>query len=127
MFTLIIDLMQNNYDYPLGSDTSDAPWNYEPQPLHEIEVTVSITMSKTVKVLVDDYKVEKMQDEDGSYYDYIDYSECDIKSAVEDQICLPNESAIYVEKYASKAGCITVPEIKDLSSWNVDEFEVVRE
>ena len=35
----------NNYDYPLGSDTKDAPWNQEKLPEKEIEVTISVTLS----------------------------------------------------------------------------------
>lgn len=45
----------NNYDYPLGADTKDAPWNQVDNPEREIEVTVSVTLSKTVKIKVSDY------------------------------------------------------------------------
>ena len=45
----------NNYSYPIGSDTPDAPWNQiDPEP-QEVEVTISMTISKTVKVKVTDY------------------------------------------------------------------------
>lgn len=80
----------NNYDYPIGSDTSDAPWNQvDPEP-RKIEVTVSITLSKTVEVEVSDYTTEEEVDEEGNHNIYYDYSNCDLEQAVRDQITLPN-------------------------------------
>ena len=37
----------NTYDYPLGADNSDAPWN-EQTKLTPVDVTVSFTMSKNI-------------------------------------------------------------------------------
>lgn len=92
-------------NYPAGAENDpNAPYNQiDPEPI-EIEVTVSITLSKTVKVYVDDYIEEAPEvDEDGRYYKgNIDFSNCDLKSAVKNQVLLPNE--------------------KD---WNVDDFEVM--
>ena len=83
----------NNWDYPLGADNEDAPWNEKSVTPKPVEVTISMSISKTVKVYVDDYTVDK--------YGY-DFSDCDIKQAVIDQIKLP-----------------------DIKDWNLDEFEVV--
>ena len=44
--------MYDNYNYPLGADNPDAPWNQKENPEREIEVTVSVTLSKTIKVTV---------------------------------------------------------------------------
>ena len=96
----------DNYNYPMGADTANAPWNQvDPEPI-EVEVTVSITLSKTVKIYVDDYIQEAPEvDEDGHYYQGdIDLSNCDLKSAVKNQITLPN-----------------------MEGWNVDDFEVILE
>lgn len=98
----------DNYNYPMGADIADAPWNQgDPEPI-EVEVTVSITLSKTVKIYVDDYIQEAPEvDEDGHYYSGdIDFSECNLSRAVEEQIALPNEK---------------------VEGWNVDDFEVVLE
>lgn len=82
----------NNYDYPMGADTPDAPWNQvDPEP-KKIEVTVSITLSKTVEVEVDDYIAEEVSDEDGYHGVVYDYSECDLEQAVRDQVTLPNST-----------------------------------
>lgn len=80
----------NNYDYPMGADTPNAPWNQvDPEP-RKIEVTVSITLSKTVEVEVTDYTAEEDYDEDGNHNIYYDYSNCNLEQAVRDQITLPN-------------------------------------
>ena len=80
----------NNYDYPMGADIPDAPWNQvDPEP-RKIEVTVSITLSKTVEVEVTDYTAEEDYDGDGYHGISYDYSECDLEQAVRDQVTLPN-------------------------------------
>ena len=95
----------NNYDYPMGADTPDAPWNQvEPEP-RKIEVTVSITLSKTVEVEVTDYTAEEDYDEDGYNGINYDYSECDLEQAVRDQVTLPNS-------------------VGEFNDWVEDDFEV---
>lgn len=99
--------MYDNYNYPLGTDNEDAPWNQKDNPEREVEVTISVTLSKTVKIKVPDYKIiDSGKDEDGEYFEDIDYSNCDLKRAVKEQVKLPQD--IY-------------------KSWSVDDFEVVSE
>ena len=108
----------NNYDYPMGADTKDAPWNQADNPEREIEVTVSVTLSKTVKIKVSDYEIsDSGKDEDGEYFEDIDYSICDLKGAVEEQVILPQSAYMYVK------GNSKVQE--DLSNWYVDDLEVL--
>lgn len=109
----------NNYDYPLGADNKYAPWNEVETPEKEIEVGVSFTLSKTVKVRVSDYIIESGTDEEGEHFEDIDYSDCDLKKAVEEQITLPQN----VYKHM-------LPQTKlyeDLKGWSVDDFEVILE
>ena len=117
----------NNYDYPLGSDTKNAPWNEEELPEREIEVTISVTLSKTVKIKVSDYTITNSgKDEDGDYFEDVDYSNCNLREAVEEQIYLPQEAGQLIEDFAvgtAKAKNIA----EDLSNWNVDEMEVILE
>ena len=107
----------DNYNYPMGADTKDAPWNQVDNPEREIEVTVSVTLSKTVKIKVSDYEItDSGKDEDGEYFEDIDYSNCDLKDAVEEQIALPQNAYIYVKSN---------PKVhEDLSNWCVDDLEV---
>lgn len=99
----------DNYNYPMGADTDNAPWNQIDSEPVEVEVTVSITLSKTVKVYVDDY-TQEAPEFDGEVYcaGSIDFSDCDLHKAVKEQVTLPNE-------------------IEEFKDWNVDDFEVVLE
>ena len=108
----------DNYNYPMGADTKDAPWNQVDNPEREIDVTVSVTLSKTVKIKVSDYEItDSGKDEDGEYFEDIDCSNCDLKSAVEEQIVLPQTAHIYVKSN---------PKVhEDLSNWCVDDLEVI--
>ena len=108
----------DNYNYPMGADTKDAPWNQVDNPEREIDVTVSVTLSKTVKIKVSDYEItDSGKDEDGEYFEDIDYSNCDLKSAVEEQIVLPQSAHMYVKSN---------PKVReDLSNWCVDDLEVI--
>ena len=109
--------MYDNYNYPLGADNPDAPWNQKENPEREIEVTVSVTLSKTIKVKVSDYDIiNSGKDEDGEYFEEVDYSNCDLKSAVEEQIVLPQTAHMYVKSN---------PKVhENLSNWCVDDLEV---
>lgn len=114
----------DNYNYPTGADTKDAPWNQVDNPEREIEVTVSVTLSKTVKIKVSDYTItDSGKDEDGDYFEEVDYSDCDLKEAVEEQIYLPQEAGQLIENLATETAKAKM--VKDLSNWNVDEMEVV--
>lgn len=114
----------NSYDYPLGSDTSDAPWNQIDNPEREIEVLVSVTLSKTFKVKVSDYTIiDSGKDEDGNYFEDIDYSECDLKSTVEEQVVLPHKAWDYISPKSKRE----VNAILDLKGWDVDDFEAIVE
>ena len=72
----------SNYPPMSQSDWDRAPWNEVELPPKEVEVTVSVTISKTMKVPVGDYII----DEEGE----ADFSNCDLKKAVEENIKLPN-------------------------------------
>ena len=108
----------DNYNYPMSADTKDAPWNQVDNPKREIDVIVSVTLSKTVKIKVSDYEItDSGRDDDGEYFEDIDYSNCDLKGAVEEQIILPQSAHMYVKSN---------PKVhEDLSNWCVDDFEVI--
>lgn len=117
--------IQDNFNYPVGADNDRAPWNQVDNPEREVEVTVSITLSKTVKIKVSDYEVvDSGKDEDGEYFEDIDYSGCDLKKAVENQIYLPQDaSAVLRDLYMAKSEELA----DDFSGWEVDDFEVILE
>lgn len=113
-------MIESGY-YPPGAEHDpNAPWNQKKLPEKEIEVTVSVALSKTVKIKVSDYTITDFgKDEDGEYFEDIDYSDCDLKKAVEEQITLPQNACVHM-----------LPQTKlyeDLAGWNVDDFEVILE
>ena len=102
--------------YPAGAEHDpNAPWNQEDIPEREVEVTVSVTLSKTLKIEVSDYTVDSENN--------VDYSDCNLREAVENQIILPQEAYKYVNPYTFNKH----ETIEDLSNWDVDDFEVILE
>lgn len=95
---------------PAGADVSWAPWNEPEIEYKEVEVTISLTISKTTKITVPD--IEKLDDSI-------------LKEAVKEQIVLPHE--IEVIKAISNESALDKRVIEDLSNWVVDDFEVVEE
>lgn len=98
-----------NVDYPLGAKYDPkAPWNQKENPEVEIEVCVSVTYHKTFKIKVNDYIItEEGKDEDGDYFCSRDFSNCNLVSAVQNQVDLSN--------------------ISERNGWTEDEFEVILE
>ena len=113
----------SNYPTMSQSEWDNAPWNEVDPPEKEIEVTISVTLSKTVKISVNDYTVtDSGKDEDGEHFECISYDDCDLKKAVENQISLPQDAGLLLNF------CDGPEEwIRDLSDWNVDDFEVILE
>lgn len=115
-------MIESGY-YPPGAEHDpNAPWNQKELPEKEIEVTVSVTLSKTVKIKVSDYTITDFgKDEDGEYFEDIDYSDCDLKKAVEEQIILPHKAykTIMANTERSKKA------YEDLKGWDVDDYEIV--
>lgn len=113
---------------------SDAPWNEKQYPKEEIEVTVSITLSKTLKLKVDDYKVNTEEDEDGKYLDF-NFSKCDLYKALDDQVVLPYNLASYTKEIFNhdlELKAVGMPlylkqAIEDCSNWILDDMSVVKE
>ena len=131
----------DNYNYPEGSDNSLAPWNQEKQDSELIEVTISQTFSKQLKIEVDDYETVKDADEDGVYF-WNDYSGCNLKECVEKQCYTINDILEKVQNLHEefKELIFNNPnpinfsnfsdELKRLAEackdWNEDEMEVVQ-
>lgn len=117
-------LPNSNYPCMGQSDWDNAPWSEStPKPV-DVEVTISMTLSKTVKISVDDYSKEV--DEDGNRY--YDFSSCDLYKAVKDQVTLPNEAYSKLHHTIDKAKDYQAHcDVEDLKGWYTDDFEVVLE
>lgn len=81
--------------------------------INNVDVLVSITLSKRVKITTPNR----------------DLTEKDLEDLVTNQIILPQDASTYVEGYAYEAGYTQSPikEAEDLRGWNIDEFTVIPE
>lgn len=111
--------------YPMGAQYDpNAPYNKNGLPEKEIEVLVSVTLSKTVKIKVSDYTIKDSgKDEDGDYFETLDFSDSNLKEAVENQMVLPQEA----HKWVTPFTLVDANAKRDLENWNIDEFEVILE
>ena len=80
----------SNYPPMSQSEYDRAPWSEKEYPPKDVEVTVSITVSRTMKVPVTDYII----DDEG-----IDFSKCDLNKAVEDSGHLLNFKDWHVDDF----------------------------
>ena len=138
--------MYDNYNYPIGADTPDAPWNQsDPEPI-EVEVTISQSLSRSTTIEVHDYTIKEWEDteyikEEGisrtrKGIDY-DFSDSDLKEAYEIQEYTIPELLEYLKSYLINdiAQCVEGSSRKKLlqcilkgcEGWNVDETEVIQE
>ena len=59
--------MYDNYNYPPGADTPDAPWNEVEIPEREFDVTISMSLSRTVQCYTNKY-IPEVDEENGHLY-----------------------------------------------------------
>lgn len=110
----------SNYPRMNDYDWDSAPFNEHDNIEREIEVEVTLTLKKTVKIKVDDYISNGYEkDEDGNCFDDIDYSSCNIEKAVDEQIVLPQDA----KKYISANTDMGKKAYKDLSDWELLDID----
>lgn len=128
--------MYDNYNYPAGADNEQAPWNQEPVPEREFEVTVSQTLSRTVKIKTDDYvHVVTNERHNGIHEDYADTTDTDWKAAYQNADFkiqdLLLELKSYVQSDLAMSGTHTSKGkyLKSLlaacEGWIEDDYEVI--
>lgn len=96
-------------------DSVNAPWNETEPDTEEVEVTVSITLSKSMRIAKSDYQ--------------------SLEDSVEEQCYLPNNLAIVIERLFNEdldLKAAGMPKylkeaIEDCKDWDIDEFEVIEE
>ncbi len=110
---------------PIGAENnSSAPYNEKELKEREIDVLISLTISKSVKIKVSDYSiVDSGNDGDNSYFEDIDYSECDLNNVVHQQVILPQDACkhfIINTKAGKKA-------FDDSQNWIVNDLTIIKE
>ena len=133
--------MKESGYYPPGAEfDSQAPWNYkEPKPMN-FYMSVSQSLSKSVKVLTSDYEpvVEKeMDDTGGYYYETQDTSNTDWKAVYENNrhetpmklIEILKEMLIMYKEHGLIFGSPAYTEhlIEECDNWTDDETEFIGE
>ena len=111
----------DNYNYPMGADTSNAPWNQRDlEPVH-VEVQVTIVLTKTMEIPVTDYTVESRgTNEDGlTVPDQYIFDDCDFERALNDNVTLPHRLADLVDK-----GKVSKRDIEDCKDWELETIEI---
>lgn len=67
--------MYDNYNYPAGADTPDAPWNQQEPTEKVFDLEVGYILTKTAQVSSVDYEGGYIDyDEDGAYEEPCDYT-----------------------------------------------------
>ena len=127
--------MYNNYDYPVGADNENAPWNQHDVPEQDFEISICQVLSKDVTVTTDNYiPVEEYEPQNGIHDMYPDTSDTDWKEVYcEDHFTplqLINLFKRYLEDELSHKGAVSkAPSylkhlISECSDWNDDELEI---
>lgn len=122
--------MKESGYYPPGAEFDpSAPYNQTDPTPKEVEVTVSITLSKTMRVFTTDYMVyDYGKDEDGNPDTEVDFSECNLEAEVKEQHYLPDEAGDILGELNNIGHIDNLKsKIRDLSGWTVDDFAVIME
>lgn len=88
----------------------------------QLSVTISMCISKTVDIWVDDYDVKITGiDEDNFPIEVIDISTCNLTKTVEEQVLLPNKAYSQLDVYDS----LSADNYDALKDWQVDDLIIV--
>ena len=114
--------MYNNWDYPAGADTPDAPWNEVDPPEKAFDVAVSCSLSKDIEVTSDNYDETGFNGASSLNEPWAEYT--DNEYTVEQIIDFAKQCAQYMlsnkdYKVKSKYGLRKM--IDSCTGWNIDE------
>lgn len=107
--------MSSNGNYPAGADVPWAPWNQPSIEDIEVEVTVSLTISKTLKIHIPGIDGKPLP-----------ITDAELKDAVINQKWLPHELS-NIGDLILKDSPTQKSIIEDWENWNEDDFEVILE
>lgn len=136
--------MYDNYNYPVGADGSDAPYNQsDPEPV-EVNVCISQTLHKSTTISTTDYVAEECEDcerdDDGEFVTTggvsYNFSDSDLLNAYKnDSWTIPEllyELKDYIKQDLNR-GCSESKKawlermMKACEGWELDEEEVIKE
>lgn len=107
------------------SEKDNTPWNEVVNPPRKVDVTVTMTISKTFTVETTEYTMEKDINEDGNVGVIYKYADGALERAVDEQVTLPNQAydelhhAVFLtEDYQARDS------MEDLNGWHTESLEV---
>lgn len=89
----------------------------------EIEVTVSMTLSKTITIPTNDLEVEEFHRGNSGSEDTTIFTQKSLEDSVRTYTVTPDQAYQYVPSRSKKEKAIQ----EDLEDWNIDEFVVIQE
>lgn len=133
--------MKNKDYYPAGlsEDSPDTPWNPDKRlPLKEFEITVSQTLSKTITVETDDYRIqvtkepengiyERITDTSDTAWDEVFYAEHHTPDQLMKIFARYLEDILMKKDTMPKSPSFLMKLIGECQDWIEDETEFVRE
>ena len=137
--------MYDNYNFPAGADTPNAPWNKPAVPERDFNVTCSQSLSKTVAITTNNYipgasGVDYEPDGEGGYYASSLHDEDDTSNTNWSDEYLDNDyhtplqliqlfGQFLKERYARgvvfKSPYFTEHLIEECEGWQEDETEFI--
>ncbi len=127
----------DNYNYPMGADTPDAPWNQsDPDPVTQ-SIEYSCVMRRIDDVKTTDYVPGWTEKEwDGETYVAVhedaDFSDTDWLGEYKDQHCTPSQLIDILRETAKKLAVGKMPKkhanfwqsvIDECENWEIDDEE----
>lgn len=126
--------MYDNYNYPMGADNENAPWNQSDPPERDFDVTISQTLSRSVAIATSDY-IPEVDEEDGRTYPNTEYT--DWKRAYQDASYTPlaliakfkelMEIALKNDRVPKNLQHTYKHLIMECEGWEEDDYEVIEE
>ena len=109
--------MYNNWDYPMGADTPDAPWNEVDPPKKTFDITISYSLSKDVDISSINYDSDDKLDCPWNDYTESEYTPSEIIEFAKQcaEYMLSNKDYKVKFKYGLKKM------INSCTGWTVDE------
>lgn len=125
--------MYDNYNYPPGADTPDAPWNqHEPEPI-EVSCDVAFVLRKEVVVETTNYDMDVDEEDGYTSYELLDGTS-DIKGLVEQEhnsiFVLLDELAKYIKSELEDSNISHERRrklkgmLEDCQGWDEEELEI---
>ena len=125
--------MYDNYNYPPGADTPDAPWNEREQDEIEVVCEMTVLMRNDVVITTDEYSVERDEEDGTMSFDLnLSYKDAEQLYRVQHYTIkeMLNELAKYITKELADESITNSRKwdlqsmLEDCKGWSEENFEI---